>query len=382
MTSDDDQNPPSRRPRQPRRASTPPGSSAPRADQGDLWSDDAPPAPPAGTPAPETPVDDGLDAFVADLPPPAQETPPAARPGVGRRPVAPPPVYDEYDDYGEPEYSMLRNPYVLAALAVAGAIILAVAFVIIFSEGSNSPGVGSSVISKTPTPQPGELPGVQAKVIAIAAIREGPGLDFFEIGLLNRGQDVSVVGRTEDSSWYQIVFAGTALKGWVPDSALRLPDGSDGLIETVVFTPIPKPSVEQPTPTPSAVPTQEATEPPDISVEVLGNVCPVSGPINIALRNVGDVDLESRQVVLTVSTPDGVISEQTLSVTLGVGQIVPVNTGVEVQAPRTVVALVFLNEPQDIDPSNNVVTCVVSGDSGAGQNSTTVPPPLETPNHN
>jgi hypothetical protein len=155
-----------------------------------------------------------------------------------------------------------------------------------------------------------------------------------------------------------------------------VPDGADALIETVVFTPIPKPSVEQPTPTPPATPTEEALGPPDISVEVLGNVCPASGPINLAIRNVGTVDLTARRILLTISTPEGVINEQPLSLTLGVGQIVPINTGIEVQPPRTIVAIVFASEPQDLDPSNNVVTCVVAG-SGAGPNSTSVPPTPE-----
>jgi hypothetical protein len=328
-------------------------------------------------PPPVSPIDD----FVADLPPPAEPPPLGGRPVA--RPMASPArtpgtvePYDEYDTYDDAEYSMLRNPYVIAALAVAVAIMLAVVFVIAFS--SNEGGIGSvgGVNSRTPTPAPGELPGVQAKVIAIAAIREGPGLEFFELGLLRNGQDVSVVGRNDDASWYQVIFAGADLRGWVPDSALRLPDGADDQIEVVLFTPIPKPSVEQPTPTPPATPTEEALGPPDISLEVLGNVCPTSGVLNVAMRNVGDVDITGRQVVVTISTPDGVLSEQTLSVTLGVGQIVPINTGLEVEPPRTTVAAVFVSEPQDADPSNNVVTCVVSegGGGGGGPNSTTVPP--------
>jgi hypothetical protein len=282
--------------------------------------------------------------------------------------------YDEYDGYDEAEYSMLRNPYVLAALAVAGAIILAVVFVIAFSNGDGGGGIGGGgVTSNTPTPLPGDQPGVQAEVIAIAAIREGPGLDFFELGLLSKGQHVTVVGRNDDASWYQIIFAGSDLRGWVPDSALRLPEDSDDLVEVVVFTPVPRPSVEQPTPTPAVTPTEEALGPPDISVEVLGNVCPTSGVLNVALRNVGDVDITGREVVVTISTPDGVLQEQTLALTLGVGQIVPINTGLEVEPPRTMVAVVFIDEPQDVDPSNNVVTCVVGG-GGPGQSATNVPP--------
>jgi hypothetical protein len=204
---------------------------------------------------------------------------------------------------------------------------------------------------------------VQARGLAKAAIREGPGLEFFELGLLNKDQEVSVVGRNDDSSWYQIVFAGR-LTGWVPRSALKLPDDADEAIEVVVFTPIPKPSVEQPTATPEVTPTEDAAAtPPDISLEVLGNVCPASGDLNVALRNVGDVDIEGREITVTISTPGEVLSEQTLELTLGVGQLVPINIGMEVQPPRTMVAVVFAGEPQDLDPSNNVVTCVV----GPGQ---------------
>jgi uncharacterized protein YraI len=375
VTLDDEQRPPARRPRRPRPDGSPPASGGPpRADQGDLWADTE--AEPSSV-APS--ADDGIDSFVSDLPPPSEDAPPP-RPYVSR-PVPPPPLYEEYDEYDDynTEYSMLRNPYVLAALAVAAAIILAVVVVIAFSSNGKDGLNGVAVTSQTPTPLPGQqLPGVQAKVIAVAAIREGPGLEYFELGLLRNGQSVSVVGRTEDSSWYQVVFLGSDLKGWVPDSALRLPDNSDASIDIVVFTPIPKPSVEQPTPTPPAVtPTEEALGAPDVSVEILGNVCPTNGPITIALRNVGDVPLNSRQVVVTVSTPDVVLTEQTLSVTLDVGQIVPISTGQAVQAPRTLIAVVFLNEPQDVDPSNNVVTCVVSQSGAGGQSATAVPPPID-----
>jgi hypothetical protein len=358
VTSNDE---PSSRPSRPRRPQ-PGDSSAPgrRADQGDLWSDGEEASPRVE----QTPASDGIDGFVADLPPPQEgRAPPRA--AVPRRAVPPPPVYKEYEDeedYDDAEYSMLRNPYVLAALAVAGAIILAVAFVLAFNQGDDNSPTGVVITSPSPTPLPGQLPGVQAEGLAKAAIREGPGLEYFELGLLNKDQDVSVVGRNEDSSWYQIIFAGADLRGWVPRSALRLPDDADASIEVVIFTPIPKPSVEQPTPTPEVTPTPETLTPPDVSLEVLGNVCPASGVLNVALRNIGEVDIEEREIIVTISTPGEVLSEQTLDLTLGMGQIVPINTGMDVEPPRMSVAVVFADEPQDADPSNNVVTCVVSED--------------------
>jgi Bacterial SH3 domain len=359
VTSNDEPSSRSSRPRRPRQSEASSSStSGQRADQGDLWADGE-----EASPGEEASATDGIDNFVSDLPPPEEERAPP-RAAIPRRAAAPPPVYEEYEDdedYDEAEYSLLRNPYVLAALAVAGAIVLAVAFVIIFNQSDKNPSSGVVVTPPSPTPLPGQLPGVQAEGLAKAAIREGPGLEFFELGLLNKDQKVSVVGRDEDSTWYQIIFAGTDLKGWVPRSALKLPDNADPLIEVVVFTPIPKPSVEQPTATPEVTPTPEVVTPPDISLEVLGNVCPTSGVLNVALRNIGEVDIEGREIIITISTADEVLSEQTLELTLGVGQIVPINTGLPVQPPRTMVAVVFADAPQDVDPSNNVVTCVVSG---------------------
>jgi hypothetical protein len=357
VTSNDEPTSRQSRPRRPRQSEAASSSSGPRADQGDLWADG-----PQASPEAEAPASDGIDGFVADLPPAVEERPPP-RVAIPRRAAAPPPVYEEYEDdedYDDAEYSMLRNPYVLAALAVAGAIILAVAFVIAFNQSDGSPSSGVVVTPPSPTPLPGQLPGVQAEGLAKAAIREGPGLDFFELGLLNKDPKVSVVGRDEDSIWYQIIFAGTDLKGWVPRSALKLPDNADPLIEVVVFTPIPKPSVEQPSPTPEITPTPEVLTQPDISLEVLGNTCPASGVLNVALRNVGEVDIEGREIIVTISTADEVLSEETLELTLGVGQIVPINTGRPVEPPRMMVAVVFADAPQDLDPSNNVVTCVVS----------------------
>ena len=366
MTSNDEPSSRPSRPRRPQPGEAPLSSASGRsADQGDLWADGEE----TSNPVQETPASDNIDDFVADLPSAVEEraSPRVAVPPrvAAPRRSAPPPVYEEYEDdedYDDVEYSMLRNPYVLAALAVAGAIILAVAFVIAFNQGDGNPSTGVVVTPPSPTPLPGQLPGVQAEGLAKAAIREGPGLEFFELGLLNKDQDVSVVGRNEDSSWYQIIFAGAGLKGWVPKSALRLPDDADALIEVVVFTPIPKPSVEQPTSTPEITPTPEVVTAPDVSLEVLGNVCPASGVLNVALRNVGEVDIEEREIIVTISTPSEVLSEQTLELTLGVGQIVPINTGRPVEPPRMMVAVVFAGEPQDADPSNNVVTCVVSDD--------------------
>jgi hypothetical protein len=306
--------------------------------------------------------------------------------------VVPSPAYGDdspdYEEetayYGDAEYSMLRNPYVLAGLAVAAAIVLAVFVVIIFgSSGDGGNGVPGVVVSQSQTPTQTISGGLKARSVAVATIHEGPGREYFGIGTLPSGREVSVMGRDENSEWFQIVFEGASLRGWVLASALRLPADVDSVVAVVLFTPVPKPSVAQPTATIAiATPTEQALGAPDLRLSTLGNNCPQGEPLTLALSNVGSVAVTSRQMRITVSSTTGVISDSTVSVTLAPGQVVPVPTGQMVQAPRTTVTAVFVSSPQDADPSNNVVVCVVGSEGpggGGGGGGTAVPPPIATP---
>ncbi|HLG10963.1 MAG TPA: SH3 domain-containing protein [Dehalococcoidia bacterium] len=406
MTSENQRPAPGARP--PRRQKPEPPvdvEAAPSADQGDLWADT--PASSAQPPAPELPtpvepppdVETDLDSFISDLPPPDEAdefvAPPAAvrAPGARRRATAatslaarPEPAIAEAYEYedayydAESDYSMLRNPYVLAGLAVAIAIVAAVFVVILFGSGGGNGGFEGGVVSRPLTPEPGDDGGIKGLAVQIAAVREGPGRDYFEIGLLRSGHEVSVVGRNADSTWYEIIYPDSDLEGWVQASALKLPENAASLISVVNFTPIPKPSVVQPTATsgPVATPTGEAGPAPDLELATLGGQCPTGEPITLALRNVGSVPVNGRQVNVIVTTQSGVVSQSTIGVTLAPGQAVPVSTGQVAQPPRTTVSVLFASAPQDSNPSNNVVVCTVGsgGSGGPGGGSTAVPPPI------
>jgi hypothetical protein len=397
---------PAQNARRPRRArAEPPPSSPASRDQGDLWSDTATPAEPVAAESEAQALIDAqgeaseLDLFVAALPdaqPVERVEPPAPVRATGARrhatpasSIAVPPRPDpvpEYDyapdDYEDGGYSMLRNPYVLAGLAVAVAIVAAVFVVILFgSGGDGGGGGGGGVVSRPLTPQPGDDGGLKARSIAIAAVREGPGRDYAEIGLLRSSQDVSVVGRNEQSTWYEIIYPASSLQGWVPATALRLPENSDALIQVVSFTPIPKPSVEQPTATApaAATPTEQALGAPDLELATLGGQCPAGQPVTLALRNVGVVPVNNRQVNVIVTTQNGNVSQSTMTLNLAPGQAVPIATGQVVQAPRTTFSVVFTSLPQDSNPSNNIVVCTAGaggGSNGPGSGSTAVPPPI------
>ena len=134
--------------------------------------------------------------------------------------------------YEEPEPALIKNPYVIAGIAVGVSIFLAIFVVILFggSKGNESNSIdqptNNNVIIDALTPQVGS--GVTAKSIAPATVREGPGSDFLEIAPLRTGQDVDVIGRNAASSWYMINYPiGSQLQGWVVSSALKLPEGSE-----------------------------------------------------------------------------------------------------------------------------------------------------------
>jgi hypothetical protein len=280
---------------------------------------------------------------------------------------------------------MLRNPYVLAGLAVAGAIVLAIFVVIIFGSRGDGGGsdLGGLVATGSETPTQTSTVGLQARSLAVATIHEGPGPEYFGIGTLPSGREVSIIGRDEDAKWYQIIFGGAGLKGWVQASALRLPADVTEKVAVVRYSPVPRPSVAQPTPVPpTAVPTENAQAAPDLKLATLGNSCPPNEPLTLTLSNVGSVPVNARQVRITVSSNTGVLFDTTQTITLAPGQAVPFATGQLVRPPRTTATLVFVSAPQDSDPSNNVVICVVGSEGSGGGGSgggTAVPPPIATP---
>ncbi len=263
--------------------------------------------------------------------------------------------------------ALLRNPYVLAGLAVAGAIVLAVFVVIVFgSRSSKSSGLGGGVQINPLTPQPGR--GVVVKSVSGATVREGPGLDYPAVGELNRGQDIEVIGRNADSSWYTVYFPGSNLPGWVTKTAINVPDGAE--IPIVEITPIPRPSViiptstlEPVTATPTVTPTGTATPSggPDLVATIFQGSCAAGRPLIISVRNAGPVPLTSRGVAVVVQSSSGDTLASTIQVlTLAVGDTREIDTGYTVQQPRVTAVVDPFRTLADPNIANNRVDCVVS----------------------
>jgi hypothetical protein len=284
----------------------------------------------------------------------------------------------------------MRNPYVLAGLAVGGAIVLAVLVVFLFGSSSGSAGDDDGGLIIDPL-TPGPSRGVGARTLAASTVREGPGLDYLAVGELNRNQDVEVVGRNEEGTWYNIYFPpGSSLRGWVPASALRLPSNT-AAIPVVSVTPIPRPTVIIPTATPEPTEVTTATPTPtgtpaggaDLEARIVPGTCAPGVQLIINVMNRGPAGITSRAIqVLVQNTSGATLATAAQLATIPAGGQIDIATNYVVRE-RVIATIDPLQTLGDPNPANNRVDCVVSGvptqPSGATPTpSSAVPPPIAT----
>jgi hypothetical protein len=282
----------------------------------------------------------------------------------------------------------MRNPYVLAGIAVGAAIVLAVVVVFLFgTSGSGSAGDndGGGLVIDPLTPGPGR--GVAARSLAAATVREGPALDYIAVGELNRNQDVEVVGRNDEGTWFNIYFPpGSSLRGWVPASALRLPSNS-AAIPVVSVTPIPRPTVIIPTATQApaeatATPTPTTTGTPaggaDLEARIVPGTCSPGNQLIINVINRGPGGISSRAVQVLVQNASGAtLATAAQLATIPAGGQIDIATNYVVQE-RVIAIIDPLQTLGDPNTANNRVDCVVAGVPGSGTPTSAVPPPIAT----
>lgn len=356
------------------------------------------------TTPPRPPREPVTDRSRASTPPPAAPRPAPEQPNPQR--AAQPLTYAPPSDA-----SLLRNPYVLAGTAIAGAIVLAVMVVIFFgSRGgggdaatnedrrSNTPSAGAGVGAGTPTALP--VKGVEVRSIAAATVRTGPELDYGEIGPLRSGQDITVVGRNANSTWFQIQFPpGTSFTGWVPATALRVPENSLASIPLSESTPIPRPTIIIPTSTPEPIVTRPPTLTPtvtptpgtptpappapgsDLSAQAVAGSCAVGSRLRVSVTNTGPAPVEGKPLAVLTQNAQGVqrsIVSQVVSLAVGGSTII--DTGYTVEE-RVVVVIDPLGTVGDPNAGNNRVDCVVGAVATATPRTATSTPaaPIATP---
>jgi uncharacterized protein YraI len=97
-------------------------------------------------------------------------------------------------------------------------------------------------------------------------VRSGPGTNYDRVGSLAAGSTVEIVGRTANSSWWQIPYAGAPDgKGWISAGygTARNTDGAP----VVEAPPAPTPSA----PTATPVPAQQPTTAPNVQFQPKGS---------------------------------------------------------------------------------------------------------------
>jgi hypothetical protein len=117
-----------------------------------------------------------------------------------------------------------------------------------------------------------------ARTTATVNLREGPGTDYAVMLTIPRGATLSVAGKNQDGTWYQVLYQG--VKGWVSVQYLQL-SCVEGVIVVDVAPPAPT-SAPPPTATPS-------TQTPGVSLTASANSVNI-GNCAIVYWNVSNVD--------------------------------------------------------------------------------------------
>ncbi len=283
-----------------------------------------------------------------------------------------------------------------AGIAVGGAVLLAIVFVIVFgASGTKGTNVkidnSADVVSLTPLAH-----GLNLSIISAASVRSGPGLDYDAIGEVTRGQDVEAAGRNVDSSWFAIYYPpNSEYQGWLPATALKLPSNASSLLPVVAVTPIPRPTPIIPTLAPE--PTEALTATPtvgtsptvaagaDIAAGIAQGSCSLSTPIAIVVRNAGASRIEGRTVRITIVEGSATAQLPDIGLSpLDPGQSITLPTGYVPRSSHVIVSVNLVGQPADINPGNNQADCVISVQQPApspappGPATVVPPPPIGT----
>jgi hypothetical protein len=261
--------------------------------------------------------------------------------------------------------SFLRNPFVLGLVGIAGAFLVSafLVLVVVRPGGKTSVDNGPAAQTQTPTARSGLL----ARSITAAAIRNGPGLDYPTVSQMANNQDVEVIGRNADASWFSVFYPpGSQVSGWVPKAALGI-TGSPAVLPVTSSTPTPtaaptstaSPEVTATpteTATPTATPTPAAAY--HLSLTTVAGTCRMGQHLLVSVRNAGPAPLENAAIPLLVQSPQGnQIFFGTLTTTIQPGQAMNIDTTYVVQQSVTVIL-----DPQqtlgDANSQDHRVDCV------------------------
>lgn len=155
----------------------------------------------------------------------------------------------------ETRAAVLKHPFFLAGLAVVALLGLTAAVLVIIDSATGSStadAVPQVVISPIATAKPGEptsTPLADGTLIAttkrVTTVRFSPGSNGAVLGVLGKGEELILDGRSSDSGWFRAVYPpGSDLHGWIDADYLEIAGEPEAL---TVATPEPPVVVELPT---------------------------------------------------------------------------------------------------------------------------------------
>ncbi|MCH7811256.1 MAG: SH3 domain-containing protein [Chloroflexi bacterium] len=175
--------------------------------------------------------------------------------------------------------AFLRNPFILAALALVGVLLVTVIVLVFFDIGGGDSSLTLAAATGTPAGTPSDdatqaadfVDGVVGRVQTTATIRNGPSSASDILGTLPAGFLVFVTGRNESGTWLQVEFpSNSPLRGWLqlelvevaPEALLLLTVAGPGTGPDIdVPTSVPRPVTATPTLVPTETPALETPSP-------------------------------------------------------------------------------------------------------------------------
>jgi hypothetical protein len=280
---------------------------------------------------------------------------------------------------------VLRSPVILGGLAIVViAIVTTLTMGILSGSDESSNGAAPSKTAAPRQTQTAEK--LMGKAEATINVRSDPGNDFQVLGVLRRGTEVEIVGKSEDGEWFEIVYpADSDLRGWVlaeslevegdlgrlgvatPDQIVEPPERTYEPAETEPPpTPADTPTSEAPTLEPTAVPSPTVVALPDL---VIGGALVSGGVIVVTITNQGAGPLADAVVDVTIfdaSSEELLYSLTTGPHSLQAGGSIDVKTDFAVPSglSQLMIEVDSAGAIEESDDSNNRFSIAISAGAG------------------
>lgn len=286
-------------------------------------------------------------------------------------------------------------------VAIALALVFAIAMIFrSASKGTNSAASAPTAMGRTPTAGAtvDVIDGPAATATSSVNVRSGPSNGYVVLGVLRRGSQAKIVGRSDDGDWLEIEYpAHSNLLGWIITSSVTT---SADLTAIPVATPESMPMAIVPTDVPvTIVPEETVSTTPTIAPTagggadlpdlVVGGTLVSGGTLVVTVTNQGKGALKAATIEVGVFDATGaqLLKLGSVVANLNAGASIDVQTNyIAIVGPEQVLVIVDPNgKIKESDDTNNrlfvsfAATPTPAAEPSATAKATTAPEPTSTP---